>query len=359
MRKNIFFMRIKSTSLFTGLLMLFFMLTNFKIVAQDNEGSKVKWMSLTDAMEKVKKEPRPILLDFYTDWCGWCKQMMKTTYADVNLASYINTYFYPAKFNAESKDTIEYLGKKYGPMSMDPKSPHELAVTLLSGKLMYPTTLFLSGYDKEKNSFALNMIAAGYLDIIKIQPILIYALENVYRNSSIDDFTNEFNKANNDSSIDKKMEAMKWLKPITAFADSSLKKRKTIVFINTQWCNSCKVMKRTSFTDSLNYDYFKRFYDCIDFDAETLDTINFKGQQFINPHTPQQNLHQLSLAFTKTTFTVPTIIFLDEHMNYLDAVPGYLPPVLLNEISHFYGDDGYKKKPWIDYYKEAEEKRKK
>ena len=75
--------------------------------------------------EKMKKEPRPILLDFYTDWCGWCKQMMKTTYADVNLASYINTYFYPAKFNAESKDTIEYLGKKYGPMSMDPKSPQD------------------------------------------------------------------------------------------------------------------------------------------------------------------------------------------------------------------------------------------
>ena len=46
-------------------------------------------------------------------------------------------------------------------------------------------------------------------------------------------------------------------------------------------------------------------------------------------------------------------------MNYLDAVPGYLPPVLLNEISHFYGDDSYKNKPWLDFYKEAEEKRKK
>ncbi len=352
-------MRIKSTSLFTGLLMLFFILTNFKIVAQDNEGSKVKWMSLTEAMEKVKKEPRPILLDFYTDWCGWCKQMMKTTYADANLASYINTYFYPAKFNAESKDTIEYLGKKYGPTSMEPKSPHELAVTLLSGKLMYPTTLFLSGYDKEKNSFALNMIAAGYLDIIKIQPILIFTLENVYRNSSIDDFTNEFNKANSDTSIDKKIEAMKWLKPINAFADTTKRKHKTIVFITANWCNSCKVMNRTSFTDSLNIHYLTKTFDCISFDAETMDSINFKGQNFINPRTPQQNFHQLCSALNKNNFTVPAVVFLDEQMNYLDAVPGYLPPVLLNEIGHFYGDDIFKNKSWQDYFKETEEKRKK
>src|SRR5687767_14240687 len=82
--------------------------------APDSEGSLVKWMGIEEALEKTKTQPKPIILDFYTDWCGWCKKMMQTTYANPGLAQYINTNFYAVKFNAESKDTIEYLGQKYG-----------------------------------------------------------------------------------------------------------------------------------------------------------------------------------------------------------------------------------------------------
>ena len=110
------------------------------------EEGLVKWMTYEEAAEKQKTAPRPIIMDFYTDWCGWCKQMIKTTYSDPNLASYINTYFYPVKFDAEGKDTVEYLGKKYFPTSAAPRTVHPLAAKLLQNKLMYPTTLFLNLY---------------------------------------------------------------------------------------------------------------------------------------------------------------------------------------------------------------------
>ena len=186
------------------LLLLFFVTFSVNAQQPDKEGSLVKWMTISEAMAKNKVQPKPIIMDFYTDWCGWCKHMMKTTYADPNLASYINAYFYPVKFDAEGKDTVEYLGQKYLPTSDKPRTSHPLAVKLLQGKLMYPTTLFLNGFDQSKNEFLLSMVASGYLETAKIQPILIFTLENAFRNSGYDDFRIGYEKSFFDSTTEKK-----------------------------------------------------------------------------------------------------------------------------------------------------------
>jgi thioredoxin-related protein len=200
------------------------------------------------------------------------------------------------------------------------------------------------------------MIASGYLDAQKISPILIFTLENAYKNASMDDFDKEFKKANADTTLDDKMKEFAWKDPKTSFADSIPKKRKTLVFLWADWCNSCKVMSRTSFTDSLNAEYLKSTYNCISFNVESMDTINFKNKIFINPRSPQQAFHQFAFALTKGNFAIPSTVLLDEEMNYLDNIPSYLPPVILSQVSHYYGDNIYKTKSWTDYYNELQVK---
>src|SRR5688572_2747263 len=105
---------------------LLIMVSTSLFYSQTKEEGLVKWLSFKEAQEKNKEVKKPFIIDLYTDWCGWCKHMMRTTYSNEGLANYINTYFYPVKFDAETKDTIEYNGKIYKPTSPQPKTPHEL-----------------------------------------------------------------------------------------------------------------------------------------------------------------------------------------------------------------------------------------
>ena len=320
----------------------------------DAEGSFVKWMTLDSAMEKMKTAPRPIIMDFYTDWCGWCKQMMKTTYANPDLAQYINANFYPVKFNAETEDTVKYLGQKYGRLANS--KTNALAAKLLQNKLMYPTTLFLNNFDKQKNEFGFSMMAQGYLDNVKFEPILIFTLENVFRNASYDDFKAGYDVAFFDTATERKMKELKWLTPVQAFNNKDSSSKKTVVLIHTEWCNACRVMQRASFIDTATSKYLKEKFNLVDFNPEITDAINFKGQTFTNPRTPQAPFHQLAMALCRNNFVLPSLVFLDEKMNVLDAIPVYLNGESVKNVARFYGDEINKKKSWADFMADVKKK---
>ncbi len=331
------------------IILLLFITFSSKAQQPDKEGSLVKWMSLSEAMEKSKTQPKPIIMDFYTDWCGWCKQMMKTTYADPNLPSYINAYFYPVKFDAEGKDTVEYLGQKYIPTSDKPRTSHPFAIKMLQGKLMYPTTLFLNGFDKAKNEFLLSMIAAGYLETAKIQPILIFTLENAFRNSNFEDFRVAYEKSFFDSTTEKKLEKIKWKTAKEMFVQNPNTEKKKLVLINAEWCNTCKVMKRSTFIDSMNVDYLKSKFDLVDFDPTIKDSLYYKGLAMTNQATNEMPYHSLAMSLCRSSLTMPTLVVLNEANEVVDNIPLYINAGFLNQIAHFYGDDIYKTKNWQEF----------
>jgi thioredoxin-related protein len=274
---------------------------------------------------------------------------MKTTYSEPDIAQYVNNYFYPVKFNAEGKDTITFLGKVYKPTSDANRAPHELAVEMLRGSLSYPSTIFMNGYDVEKKSFLLSMIAPGYLKKEQIEPMLVFTVENAFRNSNFDDFGASFEKAFRDSTLDDRLKKINWQTPQDAFKAVPAQKLKTLVFIHTSWCNSCKVMQRTSFIEPETFSYADSAYRFVDFNAELKDTIIINGQQLVNPSTPQMPFHQLAIALSKNNLILPTLAILDETNNLIDAIPFYLPPGIMKRILYFYGEDIYKTKTWPEF----------
>lgn len=144
--------------------------------------SDVQWLTIEEAISLNKENPKKILIDLYTDWCGWCKVMDRETYGKSNIANYINENFYPVKFNAEQKEDVVMNGHTFKYIPQGRRGVHELAAALTNNKLSYPTTVFMD------EKFQIIQPIAGYLKPLQMEPILVYIGGDHFRNEAWDDF---------------------------------------------------------------------------------------------------------------------------------------------------------------------------
>ncbi|WP_412986471.1 thioredoxin family protein [Pontimicrobium sp. IMCC45349] len=124
-----------------GLLLLFFLAVNI------TSAQKINWVTFEEALELQKKEPRKIMVDMYTVWCGPCKMLDKNTFQNKDVVKYVNKHYYAVKFNAQGNDEVNYKGRLFTNPNYNPalanrrNSPHQLASYFKVQA--YPTIVFL------------------------------------------------------------------------------------------------------------------------------------------------------------------------------------------------------------------------
>lgn len=66
------------------------------------QNDHLEWQhDLHRALDMARSSQKLVLVDMYTDWCGWCHKLDEETYTDEDVIRYVNSRFVTLRLNAE------------------------------------------------------------------------------------------------------------------------------------------------------------------------------------------------------------------------------------------------------------------
>ncbi|MBI1802991.1 MAG: thioredoxin fold domain-containing protein [Ignavibacteriae bacterium] len=151
--------------------------------------AELPWKPFTDGFAEAKKNDKKIMLDIYTDWCGWCKRLDANVYSDPDVAAYLKAHYVSVKLNAESKTQVTYKDTAYS----------QVGFAQALGVTGYPTIAFFDSH----GDFITKL--GGYVGPERFLPIVKFIGEDYYKKMSWDDYQKQLSQKQADQQkVDKK-----------------------------------------------------------------------------------------------------------------------------------------------------------
>lgn len=101
--------------------------------AAPGQTARVTWRDWDRGLAEARTSGRPVLVDVYTDWCGWCRRMKAEVYARPEVRDYLDGHFVTVELDAEGAESARYEGRTFT----------SRALAARFGVTGYPTTIFL------------------------------------------------------------------------------------------------------------------------------------------------------------------------------------------------------------------------
>lgn len=324
------------------------------------EKASINWISLEEAQAMNKENPRKILIDVYTSWCGPCKMMMASTFTDPEVIKIINEKYYAVKFNAEGNEVINFKGETFTNTEYDPErkgrnATHPFAgIAQTNGRLAYPTIVYL---DHELNKIT---AISGFIKAPQMMPVLEFISAEAYKTETFEQFKQKraAQKPAQTSSTGEQSKAgsgtgsIEWMSWNEAMAAMEQEPKNIFVDVYTDWCGWCKRMDATTFKNKKVAEYMNKYYYAVKMDAEMKETIVFQGHTFENPDPEKKrSTHTLASSLLDNKLSYPSFVILNEQYQRVQAIPGYQKAADMTTILAYLGDAENRKVPYEEFVK--------
>ncbi len=145
-----------------------------KTTAQNAPEVEVEWLSFDKGVAKAESENKNMIIDFYTDWCHWCKVMDEKTFNDAGVSKVLAEKYITVRLDAEDgSQTANYKGQTYT----------NIELTRAFGVRGFPSIAFL---DKQGEVITL---VPGYVPAETFVNLLDYIDQECYKKQmSFDEF---------------------------------------------------------------------------------------------------------------------------------------------------------------------------
>ncbi|WP_291725843.1 thioredoxin family protein [Bernardetia sp.] len=244
MKKNSLYIAL----IFCLLAMSSFVLSSSTKKVEDTKKGKIEWVTFEEAMEKSAQDGKPIFIDVYTDWCGWCKKMDKNTFQTEEVSKYVAENYHAVKVDAESEKTTKLGGES---LTFQQLSQHVFGVE------GYPSIVLINS----KKEFTL---VSGYREKDEFIGIL-------------EEFKTASTKKKEE--VKEAEDKIEWIGFEEAMKKSAKDGKPIFIDVYTDWCGWCKKMDKDTFKTDEVAEYVAKNYHAVRIDAESADATSFDGKK--------------------------------------------------------------------------------
>lgn len=143
-----------------------------------------------------------------------------------------------------------------------------------------------------------------------------------------------------------------WISFDEAYKKCKLKPRPILIDVYTTWCGPCKMMSAQTFNHPAIAKYINDNFYAVKFDAESKDSVKFDKFVFVSSdNNNPKATHQFAASVLDNQLAYPSIVFLNNQIQRIDILKGFMAPAQFEPIVHYYGSGDYQTTKWDDYKK--------
>lgn len=143
-----------------------------------------------------------------------------------------------------------------------------------------------------------------------------------------------------------------WISFDEAYKKCKLKPRPILIDVYTTWCGPCKMMSAQTFNHPSIAKYINDNFYAVKFDAESKDSVKFDRFVFVSSdNNNPKATHQFAASVLDNQLAYPSIVFLNNQIQRIDILKGFMAPNQFEPIIHYYGSGDYQVTKWDDYKK--------